>query len=469
MVFCLPPSVPSSRFAQTRHSDVLCFLERNITWKRKRCTVSLGLKSNSPERLRTGSRISRGTDPPRRGTKRRRETFTAAISAAGGYLRAQPVRGCLSQSAASSVESSVQIRLGDPPDARTRCLSSLQYVRTSSAPRRVGPCRPRCLSTNSVGSQIKCRGMGVRAGQTAHAPGQQTVSTTQNQISGNGTWRKLEVAATFDWRQLSRRIPLRQTKCQKTAHQPGAFPGLCTVAARACVRLPLFASKQQTAHISVSTSGFDDGEEPAGHTSSLWVSRFRTEAWRVGPLIIAGICCLRTPESAPQRTFPSLPLPLPLLYVFICARWFLRVGLLTKFDWLSLRREPKASFGSRPLPASETANTGISSSHRRAKHHPSPTSPLCSLFAVADPCSPAAFRLRSIPPVSAPAKPWEVDAPERSRRARSLLIQAALGAERGRTPSSSRPLQSFPIPARQRLLVGLGRHFPNSSFRQRSR
>ena len=34
----------------------------------------------------------------------------------------------------------------------------------------------------------------------------------------------------------------------------------------------------------------------------------------------------------------------------------------------------------------------------------------------------------SNPPMSAPAKPWEVDAQERSRRARSPFIQAALWA-----------------------------------------
>ena len=39
-----------------------------------RCIVSPGLKSNSPVRQGNGSRISRGTDPPRRGTQRRRQT-----------------------------------------------------------------------------------------------------------------------------------------------------------------------------------------------------------------------------------------------------------------------------------------------------------------------------------------------------------------------------------------------------------
>ena len=101
--------------------------------------VSPALKFHSSVRQRTGSRISRGTDPARRGTQRRRQTVPSAISAAGGYLRAQPVRGCLSQSAAPSGESSVQSRLAlparncrnrmrDPPDSRPpvylRCSAS---------------------------------------------------------------------------------------------------------------------------------------------------------------------------------------------------------------------------------------------------------------------------------------------------------------------------------------------------------
>ena len=62
-------------------------------------------------RQRTGSRFFRGTDPPRRGIQRGRQTVLAEILAAGDCLGAQPVRRGLSQLAKPAGESSVQIRL----------------------------------------------------------------------------------------------------------------------------------------------------------------------------------------------------------------------------------------------------------------------------------------------------------------------------------------------------------------------
>ena len=55
-----------------------------------------------------------------------------------------------------------------------------------SAPRRVGPCWPSCLSTNSAGGQIECLGLGAQARQTAPAPGNQTVSGSLDVESGCG-------------------------------------------------------------------------------------------------------------------------------------------------------------------------------------------------------------------------------------------------------------------------------------------
>ena len=112
-------------------------------------------------------------------------------------------------------------------------------------------------------------------------------------------------------------------------------------------------------------------------------------------------------------------------------------------------REPKASFGSRPPPTlllRLQIRAFIHPAAARNTTHPSPTSQLCSLYAVADPCSPGSGTSNSSPPMLAPAKTWEVDAQEWSQRARSLLIQAALWRPAWpNATSSSRPLQSFPI------------------------
>ena len=157
----------------------------------------------------------------------------------GSFTTGQACRGisCADQTASACEEFRKQ-------NARSRFENSLAVLGAAraiipaqgSGPRRVSPCRPQCLSTNSAGSQIKCLGMGARAGQTAPAPGGQTASTTRN---------RLECAQKKD--------SSVQTKCQKTAHQPDAFPGLCCRRARVSVFLDpkqLFPSEQQTAHIS---------------------------------------------------------------------------------------------------------------------------------------------------------------------------------------------------------------------------
>ena len=151
----LPPASLSPQ--QPFHSNP-CLLLPNMPWKRKRCWTADAL---------------------------------CRLDSSFAPQCAQPVQGWLSQSAAPSGESSEQSRLAllarngrnrmrDPPDSRTRRLA--QQV---SVPWRVGPCRHRCLSTNSAGSQIECLRLGAQPGQTAPVPGEQTVSTAQNRISGN--------------------------------------------------------------------------------------------------------------------------------------------------------------------------------------------------------------------------------------------------------------------------------------------
>ena len=151
-------------------------------------------------RQRQASRISRGTDTPQRGIQRRRQTVPTATSATKDYLRAQPIRGGLSQPAKPSRESSVQIRLAllardcrnimrNPFDTRTRCLSSVQRVRTSQI--RVVPSGALVPAGPSASRRIQ---LALRSsasvwelGQSRQPllPGAQTVSTTQIRSTGN--------------------------------------------------------------------------------------------------------------------------------------------------------------------------------------------------------------------------------------------------------------------------------------------
>ena len=61
-----------------------------------RARWSLGPQSHCAVRQRTGSRFSRGTDLPKRGIQRGRQTVPTEILATGDYLRAQPSRRGLS-------------------------------------------------------------------------------------------------------------------------------------------------------------------------------------------------------------------------------------------------------------------------------------------------------------------------------------------------------------------------------------
>ena len=211
----------------------------------------------------------------------------------------------------------------------------------------------------------------------------------------------------------------------------------------------LFPSKQQIAHIA----------ETRVSRRSL---RIGAEAWRVGSHGSRKILP-RTPEPAPQPTVLSRFL----LHEFMCAHWFLPGSPLAKFDLLS------------PGVAGAESVIWVQAiflrQQTRAFRHPAaasiPTSPHCSPFAVADRCSSAAFRLGNQQQQS-----FNVGASQ-------TLGSGCSGAEHGacsfrplsgrpawpNATSSSRPLQSFPIPARQRPLVGLGRQLPSTSFRQRSR
>ena len=78
-----------------------------MPWKSVR---SPGPQSHSTVRQRTGSRISRGTHPLRRGIQRGRQTVPTEVLVAGDHLRTQPIRRSHSQPAKPAGESAVQIR-----------------------------------------------------------------------------------------------------------------------------------------------------------------------------------------------------------------------------------------------------------------------------------------------------------------------------------------------------------------------
>ena len=95
---------------------------------------------------------------------------------------------------------------------------------------------------------------------------------------------------------------------------------------------------------------------------------------------------------------------------------------------------------------------------------------LDALHAVWILCSPAAFRLRNQQQQSScvgasqnPGK-WTLWSGAGVHGACSFRPLSG----RSNAASSSRPLQSFPIPARQRPLVGLGRQLRNTNYRRRS-
>ena len=176
-----------------------------MAWKKEekldsRCIVSLGFRFCSRGRQRTGSRSSRGTVPIRRGTRRGRHAIFAAIFHAGDHLRAQPIsrafrRICCAEKIGFVYEEVLPRSVRSSPLENSPPIPGAPLANIpaqGSAPRRAGPCRHRSLSTVSVGSQNRCLGM---AGQTAPALGEQTVSTTQNQISSNEIWMWPETIA----------------------------------------------------------------------------------------------------------------------------------------------------------------------------------------------------------------------------------------------------------------------------------
>ena len=199
MVFRPPPSVPSSRFPQTRHSTVLCLLVPNMPRKRKRCWTAdawwrldssfapqFGSEQDlgSPEALIPRDEESSEDDRP----FLPRSLLQEIIFAHRSFTTGQAFKGiCWAEQIGFVCEElqkqnarSTRFENSRPVIGAARANISVQR----SAPRRTGPCRRQCLLTNSAGSQIKCLGLGAWAEQTALAPRAQTVSTTQIRTTG---------------------------------------------------------------------------------------------------------------------------------------------------------------------------------------------------------------------------------------------------------------------------------------------
>ena len=109
----LSPQQPSSSSTEPERSELA---DHSHAMEKKqvldgRYIMPPGLQSHSPVRQRTGSRFSRGTDPPRRGIQRGRQTVSTEILVAGDHVRPQSVRRGLSRLARPAGESSVQVRL----------------------------------------------------------------------------------------------------------------------------------------------------------------------------------------------------------------------------------------------------------------------------------------------------------------------------------------------------------------------
>ena len=271
-----------------------------MPWKRKKCWtadtfVPLGRKFLSSVRQRTGSWISRGTRPPRRGIHRGKQTVPAAIPVTGDYFRAQPVRGGLSQPAKLTREFPVLVRLAslarncgdrlhDPPGSRARCLSSVQCVRTAQCRRAllgaivpVGPSASRRIPLAVRFSAL--------VWELEHS--RQPLLRAHRQYLRLG-FGSLEIASGSGRRQvqpLTSEQPANDFLCDRQDARGQninlTLSLVCTLSPRVHVSVflgpkQLFPSKQQIAHISGSTCGLNGGkeeEESSGRTSTLRVSR----------------------------------------------------------------------------------------------------------------------------------------------------------------------------------------------------
>ena len=173
-----------------------------------------------------------------------------------------------------------------------------------------------------------------------------------------------------------------------------------------------------------------------------------------GTSTVTGGCCLSVPD-------PPLPLQLTVPFQPRFLQELIRAHCPSQPRWSLPRKSPhltecsrenpneSSSFTSLPTIDSRASGNESSQLHAKRTRKPSTSLAFTSPHAAWILASLAAWRLSNQQQQSscaAPAKLWEVDAQERSRRA---LSGRSLGAQHGRTRHHPRgPLQSFPIPAR---------------------
>ena len=227
---------------------------------------------------------------------------------------------------------------------------------------------------------------------------------------------------------------------------------MCTTATRARVRLPWSQTAvppkgTNCSHCSI-TWWFEWWERGRGIVGTdkqpLGLQTLFDSEHGEWDLTIAGKYCPRTPEPPPQPTVPSRLL----LHEFICAHWFLRGSLLTKFDWLSLRRIARAQSviwvqAIAYFWDSKYGHLFIPPPRKTSPSHPPPRDCARSLpWQI--PAHPQRFgsgTSNSSPSMSAPGTLRSGAGAHGACSFRPLSVRPA----RPNATSSSRPLESFPI------------------------
>ena len=355
------------------------------------CIVSLGLKFHSSVRQRTGSRISRGTGPSWRGTQRRRQTVPTAICAAGDYLRTQPVREVFSNQPCFQENLLCRaVWLCSRGSAETEC--AILPIRELAA-------YPRCSACEH--------------------PAQGSASLPATVLIDEFSWQPDRVP----WYGSSGRADSPSSGRAESIHRTGFWETESACARRLLQPLT--------------------GERPA---KGFLCVRHNVRRQHIDLTLFSSVCTI--------ATCVRVRLPRPQTGVSLQATNCSRFSVIWWCEWwergrgtVGTRKQPSLTGGGESrkrhlgpghcLLLRQQTLAFVHPADAQNITHPSPTLLLCSLCAVADPCSPAGFRHRKKQQQSSligasqtlgRGRSGAEPAQERSQRAQSLLIQAALWA-----------------------------------------